>query len=227
MKKIIASALLLSLLTVSCSKDDDGGGTTADIYLNTAAGSSWTYQDYDNTTPAAPPVEYSVTSTNRDTTVGSKTYHIYTNNSTGASIYNGRSGNEYSAFEALPAELGGSTVDNIYLRAAANVNASWTQNYAINFGGFPLTVTVTNKIIEKGISKTVNSNSYNNVIHVKTDLAIGGLPPGFVTFTTDIHQYYAPNHGMIETNARIDVTITGSPTETTDVTTRLKTATLL
>lgn len=232
MKKLLSGALLLSLFSVSCSKDDGGGGGgTAEVYLNTAVGSSWTYQDYDNTTPGAPPTEYTVTSTNRDTTVapsaGGKTYHVYTNTSTSTSVYNGKSGNDYSAFEALPDALGGTTVDNLYLKAGAAVNASWTQNYAVNVMGFPITVAATNKIIEKGISKVVNGTTYNNVIHVKTDLAIGGLPPGFVTFTTDIHQYYAPNYGMIETNAKIDYTITGSPTQTTDVTTRLKTATLL
>lgn len=228
MKKILAGALVLGSLFTSCSKDDGGGddGTT-EVYLNTATGSSWTYQNYDNTTPTAPATEYTQVSTNRDTTVAGKTYHIYTNTSTGASVYNGRNGNDYSAFESLPAELGGTAVDNIYLKAGASVNTSWTQTYNVNYMGLPISVSVTNQIMEKGINKTVNGTTYNNVIHVKTDLAIGGIPPGVVTFTTDIHQYYAPNYGMIESNARIDVTFTGSATQTTDVSTRLKTATLL
>ncbi len=67
---------------------------------------------------------------------------------------------------------------------------------------------------------------YTNVVHVKTDISIGGLPPGTVSFTTDIHQYYAPRYGLIEAKNKIDITVLGT-TESTDMTTTLQSSNLL
>jgi hypothetical protein len=226
MKKILFGGILLSLMTISCSKDggeeDDG---TTEVYLHTAAGSSWNYRSVDNINPG-PPEDYTRTSTSRDTIINGRTYHVYTNSTSGESEYNGNVGKDYFIFQALPDELGGTDVENLYLKAGTAVNGSWDQQYPLDYSGFSFTATITNKIIEKGLSKTVNGVAYTNVIHVKTDIAIAGLPPGTVTFTTDIHQYYAPKFGLIESKSKIDFTILGT-TESTDVTTTLQSATLL
>ncbi len=226
MKKLLFGGIFLSVLAISCSKDGDDEDTTpAENYLHTTAGSTWNYRTVDNTNPGTPE-DYTRTSTSRDTTINGKTYHIYTNSSSGESEYNGKSGNDYFIYQALPAELGGTNEENLYLKAGAAVNASWNQTYPIDVSGFSINAVVTNKIVEKGISKTVNGIAYTNVIHVKTDIAISGIPPGLVTFTTDIHQYYAPRVGLIQSNTKIDVDFMGT-IESTDMTTTLQSSNLL
>ena len=227
MKKVLFGGILISLMAVSCSKDDGDDAPVADAFLNTASGSTWTYETTDNANPG-PPQPYTLTSTNRDTTIGSRSYHVYTNSSTAASEYNNRTGNDYYRYQALPDELGGGKVEELYLKSAASVNASWTQTNTLTVPGVPIPLTITNvnKIVEKAVSRTVNGTVYNNVTHVKTDVSIGGLPPGTISLTTDINQYYAPNFGMIESNVKINVDVLGT-VQTTDVSTKLKTATLL
>ncbi|MBC7934006.1 MAG: hypothetical protein H7Y86_01425 [Rhizobacter sp.] len=226
MKKIFFGVVLLSSLFVSCSKDGDEGATTpSETYLHTTAGSSWNYRTVDNNTPGTPE-DYTRTSTNKDTTINGKTYHVYSNSNSGESEYNGKVGNDYFIFQALPDELGGSTEENLYLKAGAAVNASWTQPYSLDAGGFPVTANVINKIIEKGMTKTVNGVNYTNVIRVKTDISIAGLPPGIVTFTTDINQYYAPKVGLIEASTKITFDVMGTR-DSTNETTTLQSATLL
>ena len=229
MKKILFGAVLLGSLFVSCSKDGDDDliiDPVSETYINTAAGSTWTYEETDNTDPGSGVSAFTIVSTNKDTTVNGKTYHVYTS-SDGGSTYNGKSGNDYAAFESLPSELGGANVDNIYLKSAAAVNSSWVQTYTLNYSGFPLTVNITNTIVGKGLNKTVLGKSYGNVIQVKTDIALSGLAASAVKVVTDIQSFYAPNVGNIETNAKIDYTLTGMPTESSNTTTRLKSATLL
>lgn len=226
MKKILFGSLVFSIILSSCGKDGDDEDTTpAENYLHTTAGSTWNYRTVDNITPGAPE-DYTRTSTSRDTTINSKTYHIYTNSSTGESEYNGKSGNDYWIFQALPDELGGTDQENLYLKAGAAVNASWSQTYPLDIMGFSINAKITNTIVSKGGSKIVNGTVYNNVIDVKTDIAITGLPAGFVTFTTDIHQFYAPKFGLIESRTKLDVDIMGT-VENTDVTTTLQSSNLL
>ena len=86
-------------------------------------------------------------------------------------------------------------VETLYLKASAAVNTSWVQNYNITYSGLPLALTLTNKIVEKDISRTVNAKNYANVIHVSTSISIAGVPAS--SLTIDIQYYYAPGYGMI------------------------------
>jgi len=227
MKKVLFGGIFLSLMALSCSKDGDDEGTpdpNTATYLNSANASSWTYKTVDNT-GVAPETEYTLLSTNRDSTINGKTYHVYVNSGTGESEYNAKVGNDYYIFTALPDELGGENEENLYLKAAGGVNSSWLQTYDLSGMGFPISAKIVHTIIEKGITRTVNSVVHNNVIHVKTDVVLIGVPPGTITFSTDIHEYYAPNYGMIETRTKINVDFMGMQ-EATDETVTLKTATL-
>ncbi len=85
MKKLIYGGIFLSLFIAGCKKDDADPspqpGATA-LYANTAAGSSWRYQDTD--TSGNPAVIINTTlSTTRDTTVAGVSYHVYTNTPSG------------------------------------------------------------------------------------------------------------------------------------------------
>lgn len=225
MKKHLFSALTACILLISCQNDDTPDQPTppAETYMNMNAGSRWNYELINNSTPPTT-TTYTVTSTNRDTTITGKTYHIYTNSSTSASEYYRISGGDHYTYESLPAELGGAKVENLYLKAGAAVNTTWSQLETVNFQSIPLAVTVTHKIEAKGLAKTVNGISYTNVIHVSTSISVAGVPP--TSLVTDIDSYYAPNHGLIENTSKINLnylTIVNS----SDFATRLKTSTLL
>lgn len=226
MKKILFISVILSSLFISCSKDgdDDTEEPVSQVYLNTNPGSSWLFESIDNA-GVDPTEEYTVTSTNRDTTADGKTYHVYTN-SISQNEYNRKSGNEYFAYQALPFDITASNSENLYLKAGASVNSSWSQQYPISYMGVDFTIKLTNRMLEKGLTKTINGQTYTDVVHTKTDVSVSGLPPGTLKITTDIHQYYAPNYGLIESNTKIEIDALGD-IQSTDITTRLKSATLL
>ena len=225
MVKSLILAFIAGLFLTSCGKNDSNGTTPSltESYLNIKAGSKWNYELTNNSAPATT-ILYTLTSTARDSSILGNTYHVFVNSRTAASEYNRVSGSDYYSFQSLPAELGGAKVENLYLKAGAAVNTSWSQNYNITFNSIPLMVTVTNKIEAKSLSRTVNATTYNNVIHVSTAIAVAGIPPAGLV--TDIDYYYAPNHGLIENTSKINLnylTIVNS----SDVATRLKTAVLL
>jgi hypothetical protein len=225
MKKIPFATFFLCFSLFSCSKSDDPAPDTTPTasYMNMKAGSTWNYEQI-NTAPPAPTALYTLTSTTRDSTVDGKTYHVFTNTTTSSSEYYRVSGNDYFTFQSLPAALGGTKVENLYLKSSAAVGTSWPQSYTITFGGISFPVTLTNSIVEKGINKTVNGIAYTGVIHVKTVLSVTGVPSA--ALVTDIHSYYAPNYGLIENSSKIDLNYVGIVSNT-DVTTRLKTSLLL
>ncbi len=224
MKKAPFFAILFCIGILSCSKNETPTPPTAAlVYMNSKPGSLWNYEVVNNTPPPSTSL-YGLTSTSKDTAIGSKSYHVYTNTATRGSEYYHISGSDYYSFQSLPAALGGSKVENLYLKAGATVGSTWSQPYNISFNSVPLTVTVVNKIEGKGISRTVNGVSYNNVIHVSTSISVAGVPP--TALVTDIDYYYAPNFGLIENSSKINFSYVGI-VNNSDFATRLKTATLL
>jgi len=150
MKNQLIPALLLIMVAFSCQKSNDPLPVSTTSYLSFSAGSTRNYE-ITNNNPPAPPVQYTITSTSRDTLIGTRSYHIFTN-STGGSAYYHVSGSDYYSYQRLPAALGTSSVENLYLKDNAPVNTSWAQSFNISVSGIPLTVNITNKIIEKGVS---------------------------------------------------------------------------
>ncbi len=223
MKNILFWAIISCFGMVACSKTNPTSPTASPSYMNLRAGSVWNYEVLNNTPPASTTL-YTLTSTSRDSSINSKSYHVFINSASGASEYYSAMGTDYYTYQSLPAALGGTKVENLYLKAGAAVNSSWSQLYNISFNSLPLAVTVVNKIEEKGISRTVNGISYNNVIHVSTTLSVAGVPPA--SLVTDIDYYYAPNHGLIENSSKINLNYLGI-VNNSDFATRLKTAMLL
>ncbi len=224
MKKVLFACISISLLAVSCSKSDDPT-STAEKYMSITAGSTWNYHRTDNVTPANS-TDYTITSSNRDTTAAGKSYHVFTN-SNGSSEYYNITGSDYYTLQAF--SLGGTdtTLENLYLKDGAALNSSWSQAYTLNVG-IPVGVTVTNKIQEKGISKTIGSTNYTNVIHVVTTISIPTLATLGGSITTDIHYYYAPKYGMIQNDAKIDLVVPPAGiNQHTDTKTTLQSATIL
>lgn len=222
MKKTQILALFLTIMLFSCKDGNDPGNPSS--FMNMNAGSVWNYETTNNVAPGGT-TSYTRTSTSRDTVANGNTYHVFTNSGTNASDYFRVSGSDYYTFQKLPAELGGSQVENLYLKTNVAVGISWSQSSNVTVPGFPipLNVTLTNSITEKGITKTINAVTYNGVIHTKTTIAVSGIPASAIT--TDINNYYAPEVGMIESTNKIAINYL-SIMSSTDNTIRLKSSVL-
>ncbi len=218
MKKSLIPIFAFLALTISCKKKSNPV-VVASAYMSMTVNSTWNYEQINNI--SAVTSLFTLTSTNRDSTIGGKAYHVYTNSSGSANEYYNITGNDYYTFRFLGVNAGGATVENIYLKDNASVGASWSQNVPVTFSGVPLTITITNSIAEKGISKTVKGITYADVIHVTTTMAVAGLPPG--ALTTDIQSYYARKYGVIENKYKVQLNYSGV-VQNTDQLTSLKTA---
>ena len=208
MKYKVLYSLIAIFVFISCKKDD---GNKPDpepdaFYVNTIDGSTWNYHEVNKSGPSPVESDYTITSTSRDTSVGPRNYHIY-NYSYGRNQYLYLSGHSYFQYDSIPGM--NLIFEREYLRDDAAVGASWTQNLNVPVPGLPGTIPiiVTYKIVEKGISRSVNSKSYSNVIHVSTTISSIGLPSD--ALTSDIHSYYAEDYGLIENTTKININFLG------------------
>lgn len=188
MKNVIIAAAVFTLAMSSCKKDDSapGGGPVTEDFSPGKSGSSWTYQ-------SATTGEYTLTMSNADTTINGRKYNIY-NSTNGANEYRAKDGNNYYRFLNVGAPLNVG-VEELYLKSDAGVGADWTVNQNVMIGSIPTTLKLNYTIAEKGQTKTVLGNTYNNVTKVNLEIAassaIGNLPAGNGTF------YYSPDAGII------------------------------
>ena len=196
-------------ISISCKKT---GSTPAppsqpDNYYNTAAGSSWNYHAVDNS-GSTPAMDYTVTSTSRDSSINGKSYHVF-NNSAGGNQYLNLSGNDYYQFDSLPAGVGAGAIERLYLKDNAAAGNSWSQNLSIMIPGFPLQIpfTITNNIMEKDVTRTVSGTSYANVIHISTTISSSVVPAA--SLVTNINSYYAPRYGLIENSSIVHLNYLG------------------
>lgn len=225
MKKAIFAILGLFFLASSCKKSSDdgsGGGTTPTPYMSVTANSTWQYEQITNPSSATPvSVNYTLTSTTRDTTIGGKQYHVFTNSSTNGSEYYNITGSDYYQYRDLPAALGNAKIDALYLKDNLALNSTWSQAVTVTVSGVPVALNVTYTIIEKGGSKTVNGNAYTDVITVKTDITptTPGIPAS--ALTTDIKSYYARKVGLIQSDNKVVVNFAGF-NQTSDTQLKLK-----
>lgn len=207
MKKLSFLAIF-ALVLASCSDDDPTPGPSGTSYMAMTAGSTWNYRATDNSTPTPTSTDYTMTSTNRDTLVApGRTYHVF-ENSMGANQYFNITGSDHYDFQGLPPDLGGTNVENLYLKAGAAVGTTWSQPIPADVPGFgTVTVTVTNKIDAKGIAHTVNGIDYSNVIRVFTSFSV---PIPGVTIVSNVQSYYAPQVGLIENTTEVDISAFGT-----------------
>ncbi|MEO7445606.1 MAG: hypothetical protein ABIT96_05385 [Ferruginibacter sp.] len=223
MKFSLLGILSILLFLSSCKKSGSGSGSAA-AYMTFTTGSSWNYEQVNNAAVPPSTSTYTLTSTNRDSTIDGVSFHVFSNSATGTSEYYSLSGGAYTTFQKLPDALGGTKVVNLYLKDNVEVNSTWAQTYNISYSGLPLVVTATNLLKEKGISLNVKGKSYTGVIHVQTTISIAGLPP--TALTTDIHSYYAPKVGLIQSTNKVTLNYLGI-NNTTDVTTNLVSSTVM
>jgi hypothetical protein len=204
------SLVFLALLFIfsSCKKDDaPKDNPSNETYVNTNAGSTWTYRQTDmannNSTS-----EYAITSTANDTTIDSRKYHVYTY-SYGGSGYLGIEGHEYYQYDSIPI-TGGVNIQRLYLKDNASKDDTWKQDFNLQIQelqGATIQLTVQNKVVEKGITKTVNGKEYSNVYHVSTSLSSSAIPSTALASTID--SYYAPGYGLIENTTQVELNYLG------------------
>jgi len=187
--------------------------------MSLTAGSSWNYELINNAAPST--TTFKLTSTSRDSTINGKAYHVYTNSRSGNEYYN-ITGNDYLNFRSLPAAIGGSFVEYIYLKDNAAAGASWSQSFAATANGFPINATLNNTVTAKGITKVVKGITYNNVYHVTTTLSVSvsGFPIPASGLSTDIQTFYAEKFGVIQSINKINLNYLGI-TDNTDQQTNL------
>lgn len=205
--KLFLIFLTSVLIFSACKKDGSSKKTpSTDVYANTAAGSSWSYHQTD-LSGTKPPVDYTITSTSKDTTINSRKYHVY-QYSYGGSEYQAIDGHDYYQYDSIPI-TGGINIERLYLKDDASAGDTWKQDFSVTIPGFPLAVplTVQNKMAEKGISRTVNGKSFSNVIHVNTTLSATGIPSSALSSAID--SYYAPGYGLIENTSVIQLNYFG------------------
>lgn len=202
MIKTQLAVLAVLLIGFSCKKSSTPSVETAK-YMTLSSGSSWNYENTNNLT--ATTTLNTVTSTNRDSAINGKTYHVFTNSNGSVNDYYNITGNDYFTYKNLGAALGNINVESIYLKDNANEGVQWSQTVNVPFPGLstPVPVTLTNTITKKGISRTVNGIAYTDVIHITTTLAVTGLPPG--SLTTDIQTFYTQKYGLIESKNKISL----------------------
>lgn len=212
------------LFMAGCSKKDnpDQKPPQPDVYINTNAGSTWTYHEDNSSNGTAIGSDYTVTSTSTDTSIGSRKYHVYSY-SYGGSRYLNISRHDYYQFDSIPVG-NGITVERLYLKDDAAVGASWDQQKNITVPGVPIPIPlkITNNIAEKGIKKTVNGVEYTDVIHVSSSISSPLITSGF---TSSIDSYFAPKYGLIENITKVDLDYMGL-VQNVDLTTQLVSATL-
>jgi hypothetical protein len=201
MKKAYLAILALSVAFVACKK---GETPSAEVqkFMSLTAGSTWDYQSTNNVTTAV--TNNTMTSTNRDSTIESRVYHVFTNSNGAGNDYYNITGSDYYTFRNLGAVLPGtSNVQSIYLKDNAAKGDSWAQGINITVPGIqaPVPVNFTNTITNKDLTKTVNGTNYTNVIHVTTTISVTGLPAN--TIVTDIQSFYAPKVGLIESKYKL------------------------
>ncbi len=201
MNRILALCVILSVFA-SCKKSSSGAAP--DKYMTVSAGSSWNYQQNN----AGVITNYTLTSTNRDSDILGKTYHVFTN-STGSNQYYNVTGNDYFQFDSIKLATVSQSIDRLYLIDDAVVNSNWGQTISFSLTGLPVPIplTITNTVSEKGISHTVNSIVYTSVIHIKTTLTSSLIPAA--SLTTNIDSYYAKNYGLIENTTVIGLNYSG------------------
>ncbi|MDP4283738.1 MAG: hypothetical protein Q8891_04905 [Bacteroidota bacterium] len=211
------------IVFAGCSKSKNNINTTPaqETYLNTTSGSTWTYHEIDSSGATPSNSDFTVTSTSEDTTISTKSYHIY-HYSYGSNEYLNITGNSYYHFDSIPGVLG-EIFERLYLKDDAAIGANWKQNISVTVSSIPIPLTISNTIAEKGISRTVNGGNYTGVIHVITSISSTAIPSAFLT--SNIDSYYAPKYGLIENTTKIHLNYLGV-TQNVNIETKLQSSVL-
>jgi hypothetical protein len=189
--KLVLVAACSMFIFSNCKKSEDNSKPGVENYDPITAGSTWTYLN----TPGG---SMTLTATTKDTVALTRTYKVF-NNPGGPNNYRTKVGGDYYRFGMFSDIVPGGIEEN-YLKDGKAVNDTWTTTQNITapppFGTVPATLTYTVK--EKGISRTVSGKAYNNVVHIRVDIAALTFGLGGGDF------WYANGIGLIEASIAVN-----------------------
>ncbi len=204
------AVLILVLGQVSCKKSDSTPTPTPAVvsYFSATAGNSWNYEYTSN--PGSTPVvsSYSLTSTNRDSSINGHSYHVFSRTDAVGAEYYYINNSDYYEYLNLPV-LDTIRSENLFLKSDLAAGASWTQNLSpVTYLSITANLAKSDTIIEKNISKTVKGIVYDSVIHVRGAIKIVSIVPPLITptLTSTIDNYYAPRVGRIYSYLKVHLT---------------------
>jgi hypothetical protein len=188
------------------SSDTSGGGGSSSGSINIATckqcvytpmcdGSKYTYliEMYGSTQTVTDTVQYL-----KDTTIDNKTFSkIFMRGENSTTYENCTNGEMRVIMYNATSTTSGTTVAKIDMRelvANLAVNGVWTDTI-INSAG--QTVVYVDSVKAKGVSRTVNSKNFSDVIHVYTEAYVIDLYLGSV-LSLQADYYYAKGIGLIE-----------------------------
>lgn len=210
MKRTYLLLFIALVAIISCQKEinfdnagGDGGGTggsgncKACSYLPMCDGSIFNY--YDTTIGGTPTVTADTLQFIKDTTFSGRSNQKFITKGFPTQPYFTNCTNGVSRYTLFNVAATGGTVTKIELRMLdANLAVNGTWNDTIQ-NGFGQTVIYKNVIKEKGITRTLHSNTFTDVIHVQADAGVEVPFLGFLV-TNRSDYYYAKNVGLIEAN---------------------------
>ncbi|HEY4876065.1 MAG TPA: hypothetical protein VIH86_10860 [Puia sp.] len=188
-------AVLFFMMTTGCSKElsvetnEDSVVIIPDTtYQPLETPSFWVYQD--STTS----VKDTLTATDSLMTINSKVYTVFHNSSAGqtADEYFNISSHNYYSYGSFGNGL--DTIELLYLNDTASPGYNW-QAPAGSINGFP--AQVQGQIIDTGLTVTIGSNTFTNVIHSEIEIEYN-VGSGFQTPYAVYDYYVAKGVGIIK-----------------------------
>ena len=213
MKRLLLVCTIAALF--SCKKSDNNPNPVnpSGDYMAFSQNSTWTYS---TTTDGTAAPDYTLTMTNKDTTINGKSYKVVAN-SAGPNNYQGKVGADYYRFGKIE-PIAPDGIEELYLKADAATGGTW--GITLPPTDIPGIGTVnangTYTIVARDITKTVLTNTFTNVIHVRLiGKASSPLFPGIQFTVLTGNFYYAKGIGMV--SYTLETTIPNTPTSTTQV----------
>lgn len=208
MKRTFLLLTIALVAIVSCQKEinfdnagGDGGGTggTSNCkscsYLPMCDGSVFSY--YDTTLGGSPTVSSDTMQFIKDTTISGRNSQKFITKGYPTQPYFSNCVNGVSRYIVFDVPVTGGSVSKFELRMLdANLAVNGTWNDTVQ-NGFGQTVIYKNVIKEKGVSRTLHSNTFSDVIHVQSDAGVDVPLLGFLV-TNRSDYYYAKNVGLID-----------------------------
>lgn len=212
MKKVFVTALLALSVLISCQKEvnfenanggsgsgGSGGGTAvckSCSYVPMCDGSVYSY--YDTMFTSAPAVTSDTLQYIKDTVFSGLTFRKFlTKGYTTPYFTNCTNGVFRTAAFNLSATGGPITkIELVMLKDNIPVNGTWEDTIT---NGIGQTVYYKSKIIEKGVSRTLHTNTFPDVIHVQTENGVEIPIIGYIKSGVSDY-YYAKGVGLVEAN---------------------------
>ena len=223
MKKSIPALLALTLFFAACDKENDPAPPATVTFQPTTAGSTWAYETTNNRATPATKTNFTLTAKGTDTTIGTKTYKVFTN-SAGANDYYYSDGNDYYQYGGIAGITGNTEL--LYLKTNIAAGAGWNETKTVAIPGVGnANVKLNYTYVDKVASMTVEGKNYTDVLHIivsLSNISVGGMP---LTVTSqDLHFYYAPGIGRIKSQIKLTIAIPLSAPIIADNETNLKSA---